>query len=519
MRISNPGLLALSALFAAVCLPSCDDDDETDPGPGEGQPTQVGETQLSASSRTGDLPYDEVTLSVTYDQPIALVADAASKVQLSAPGEVTAFELEKSPLPKKFTLTAKRTAPNVAYTLTIPQGVVTTADGSTALEARTYSLGTTPNWPVAEASVDDAVMHGVQGLGWDLGNQFDAHVDGVSGETAWGQPKATQATFDKVKAAGFTAVRIPVTWMGHVGKAPGYVIEKAWMDRVAEVVGYAVNAGFQKIIVNIHHDGADSQYWLNIVKAVALPSENDKVKAQLTAMWKQIATRLQGLGGALIYETMNEIHDGKWGWGGNRSDGGKSYGILNEWQQVCVDAIRSVDTDHWIGVVGYCQNPDLTMANLVMPQDPQKKLMVSVHYYDPNAFTLDAKQDKWGHTGGTDAGKEEACTTMFKRLNQKYVSQGIPCYIGESGCVHRGGAAEPFRRYWMKYVMRAALEYGLQPYIWDNGATGSGSEQHSLFNHGTGEYQNADARQCIEETVAAFKKEVTLQSIYDGAPK
>ena len=58
------------------------------------------------------------------------------------------------------------------------------------------------------------------GLGWNLGNHFDAHNNGISGEQFWGNPKATQATFNKLKAAGFTTVRIPVTWMGHIGEAP-----------------------------------------------------------------------------------------------------------------------------------------------------------------------------------------------------------------------------------------------------------------------------------------------------------
>ena len=44
------------------------------------------------------------------------------------------------------------------------------------------------------------------GLGWNLGNQFDAHNNGVSGETFWGNPKATQTTFNKVKAAGFKTI-------------------------------------------------------------------------------------------------------------------------------------------------------------------------------------------------------------------------------------------------------------------------------------------------------------------------
>ena len=111
------------------------------------------------------------------------------------------------------------------------------------------------------------------GLGWNLGNQLDAHSNGVANETIWGNRKATQALFDKLAAAGITTVRIPVTWMGHIGAAPGYEIEKAWLDRVAEVVGYAENAGLNAI-VNIHHDGADSSYWLNIKEAAKSESKN-----------------------------------------------------------------------------------------------------------------------------------------------------------------------------------------------------------------------------------------------------
>lgn len=56
------------------------------------------------------------------------------------------------------------------------------------------------------------------GLGWNLGNQLDAQNNGIASETAWGNAKATQATFDGLKAKGITAVRIPVTWLGHIGR-------------------------------------------------------------------------------------------------------------------------------------------------------------------------------------------------------------------------------------------------------------------------------------------------------------
>ncbi|MGM9738941.1 MAG: cellulase family glycosylhydrolase, partial [Candidatus Cryptobacteroides sp.] len=91
------------------------------------------------------------------------------------------------------------------------------------------------------------------GYGWNLGNQMDAVNNGVSGETFWGNPKCTQTTMEGLKAKGFSTVRIPVTWMGHIGDAPDYAVEAAWLDRVAEIAGYAKAAGLNAI-VNIHHD-------------------------------------------------------------------------------------------------------------------------------------------------------------------------------------------------------------------------------------------------------------------------
>ena len=60
------------------------------------------------------------------------------------------------------------------------------------------------------------------GLGWNLGNNLDAQNNGYSSETAWGNHPATLKTFQAVKAAGFSSVRIPITWMGHIGRAPGF---------------------------------------------------------------------------------------------------------------------------------------------------------------------------------------------------------------------------------------------------------------------------------------------------------
>ena len=164
--------------------------------------------------------------------------------------------------------------------------------------------------PVVPVPEDNAAwkMASKLGIGWNLGNHFDAHNNGVSGETFWGNPKATQATFNKIKAAGFSTVRIPVTWLGHMGEAPDYQIEEAWLNRVAEVVGYAEAAGLNAI-VNIHHDGADSKFWLDIKTAAINPAVHEQIKEQIAAMWSQIAKKFADKGDFLIFEAFNEIHE------------------------------------------------------------------------------------------------------------------------------------------------------------------------------------------------------------------
>lgn len=367
------------------------------------------------------------------------------------------------------------------------------------------------------------------GLGWNLGNQFDAQVNGVAGETVWGNPATTQALFDKLRADGFHTVRIPVTWLGKVGAAPEYKIDEAWLNRIYEVVGYAEKAGLRAII-NIHHDGANSQYWLNVKKAATDAAFNQQVKDQLAAMWTQIARKFAEKGEFLIFEPFNEIHDGGWGWGDNRKDGGKQYACVNEWNQVFFDAVRATggnNATRYLAAVGYCTNPDLTMDQLVLPKDSAKdRILVAVHYYDPNSFTLDATKTEWGHTGA--AGKKETwgneadVEKLFGRLKAKYVDKGIPVYLGEAGCVHHSTArAELFRKYYMEYVFKAARENCLGIVVWDNGSKGSGNECHGYYTHDNGSYINNSA-EIIEVMTRAYNTSdpaYTLKSVYDSAPE
>ena len=331
------------------------------------------------------------------------------------------------------------------------------------------------------------------GLGWNLGNQLDAHVNGVANETSWGNRMATQQTFDSLSAMGFTSVRIPVTWLGHVGEAPTYTIDSAWMDRVEEVVNYAEKAGL-KAIINIHHDGAESRFWLDVKNAAKDEALNQRIKAQLHAMWTQIAERFKKKGHFLVFEVFNEVHDGKWGGGENRTDGGRQYQVVNEWNQLFVDAVRATggkNRKRYLGVAGYCTNIELTVNHFRIPKDKVKnRLLLSVHYYHPVDFTLENRVDEWGHRAPKNQGKyvdEQHVDETFRLLKTHYVDKGIPVYVGEFGCTRRANLAdEHYRKEYLHYVVNSATRHGLSLFYWDNGSPGAGRECSGIINHSTG---------------------------------
>lgn len=371
------------------------------------------------------------------------------------------------------------------------------------------------------------------GIGWNLGNQMDAHYNGCSYETGWGNKEATQQTFNGVAKAGFKTVRIPVTWMGHMGPAPTYTIEKGWMDRVAELVDMAHKAGL-KVIVNIHHDGfgaADTPskgfHWIDLPGAVADPDKNQRIKQQLTMVWLQIGQRFANYGDWLIFETLNEIQDGAWGGGANRTDGGAQYRVLNEWNQVCVNAIRAaggMNETRYIGVPGYVTNPDLTVENLVLPEDiVPNRLMVAVHSYDPWDFAGSAQYQEWGHTGVdvVPNSDENAYVGMLNRLFNMYVRRGIPVYFGEFGAVRRTSAAdEPFRLYYFRYVCKAMRDRRIPAIYWDNGNSKGGNDGFGVIDHRTGKFIG-NGEQAVRAMVDSWENTdptYTLQSIYDSAP-
>ncbi len=401
-------------------------------------------------------------------------------------------------------------------------GTVTVSCGSQSLQIPVSLDAYAKPETVSAAPLSQEEIFLAMAPGWNMGNHMDAVSNGVAGETLWGNPKCTQSTFDGLKAAGFKAVRICVTWAGHIGDAPSYRLDENWLGRVEEIVGYAEKAGLVAI-VNTHHD---ESYWLDINKA------KESTKDEIFCVWTQIAQRFADKGDWLVMESFNEIQDGGWGWSTAFRDNPQAqYDILNSWNQVFVDAVRATggnNATRALGIPGYAASPSFTIAGLVLPSDytTGNRLIVAVHDYDPYNYTLaDPLVRQWGHTADADKRcsdtDEKNITDVFDALKAAYQDKDIPVYLGEMGCSRHTAADMPYQLYYMEYFCKAAADYRLPMYVWDNGAVGTGSETHAYIDHGTGAIVDDTARQLIEKMVKAVTTTdaaYTLESVYNSAP-
>jgi hypothetical protein len=340
-------------------------------------------------------------------------------------------------------------------------------------------------------------------LGWNVGDSLDG-----KSETGWGNPRINKELFEGVTGAGFNVLRIRITWNQDVdrpiGPAPDYKLGKTRMERVVKVVDMAYDAGFAAVIINVHHDGApnhdtasgDGMYWLNMNGGAEITTKFGKV-------WEQIATQFKDYGDWLIFEGLNEPRSsaGDWGW----SSTDAHFTTINEWNQAFTDAVRGVggnNTSRFLVIQPISARAHLVMdARFKLPNDPTpNKQIVSVHWYYPEAFSLNGSSFAWG----TDADKEvirigssnpNTGNVGFSNYKTKYTSQGIPMIVGECGATFQASrtgndldTAIESRIAYLTYLCEQAKANGLVPIIWDNGKIDNSKnrENFGLFNRDTG---------------------------------
>lgn len=319
-------------------------------------------------------------------------------------------------------------------------------------------------------------------VGWNLGNTLDATGTGLQSETAWGNPETTPDMIQAVKDAGFNAVRIPVTWEGHMDES--YNIDPEWMARVKTVVNYAYDLDMY-VILNMHHEEWQCPY----------ADKQEAIAEQLTACWTQIAEAFKGYDEHLIFEGMNEPRwkNTEWEWNGGNDEG---RAVVNYLNGVFVDAVRATGGNNeyrFLMICPYAANCGEPALSALEVKDPARTI-VSVHAYIPYSFALaDSGSAMWVETKPVST---QDIDTLADVLNRLFVSKGIAVIIGETGARSRymditdeetgekkTVVNDEYRAAWAEYYFSTFKQMGIPCFWWDNGAFLSG-ETFGLMKRG-----------------------------------
>lgn len=311
------------------------------------------------------------------------------------------------------------------------------------------------------------------GVGWNLGGSLESvnfEKLGINTtlytrsaedvyETLWGSPITTEEVMKTVKAAGFNAVRIPVSYYDHFDE--NYVITDTWLDRVEEVVGYAIKNDLY-CIINLHHE----EPWL---KANMATVETDK--ANLSKVWSQIADRFKSYDERLLFESFNEVLSIDKNWTSTNVSDYRAINILN---QTFVDTIRAssgYNKERFLIVPTYgASNRQEPIDGFELPIDTiDDHLIVEVHSYAPSEFTWTEREITWKETYSDwdDTRDGGQIIEILERLDKRFIQEGIPVIIGEMSAYNKNNT--PDRVAYSNFIVSEAKARRIACFWWDGG--------------------------------------------------
>lgn len=306
------------------------------------------------------------------------------------------------------------------------------------------------------------MMHKL-GAGINIGNDLDvygieSYIDNPTisdYERAWGNVPATKELFSCVKAAGFSSVRIPVTWSEHL--LSDNSIDPEWMDRVTEVVTDALDEGLY-VVLDTHHE-------LFIV-----PTYDGEMAStdQLVKIWGQIAENFRDYDERLLFEGMNEprLRDSKEEW----TDGNEELRTaVNRMNRAFVETVRASgghNETRYLLVGAYATGYKKHALEHIDIFPDDRHIMISVHAYLPRKFTdADRENELWNEE---DPSFTEEITELSECLNSYFISKSIPVVITEYGCQDKADEAQ--RVLWADYFVGTFAKMGISTMWWDDGS-------------------------------------------------
>lgn len=291
----------------------------------------------------------------------------------------------------------------------------------------------------AQVTPFEVLPHIMRGI--NLGNTFE--TDSVEGHwkeedpIEWKDNGPTQEYFfDAYTQAGFTCVRIPVTWHTRTMETSPFLINAQWINRVEEVIDWALQHDLY-VIVNAHHET-----WLKENYS------NQLYQERFDSIWSQIATRFKDKPDKLMFEIINEPL-------------GLTVTEVDDLNSRILQIIRKTNPNRIVLFSGnkWSNVDELRLA--AIPQDSY--IMGYYHSYEPWSFAGEG-QGTWGTSSDIAA--------MVSRIakGKAWVDEhNIPLVISEFGtdtlCDYNS------RMLFYAYYVEEAYKQGLAFMVWDDGGT------------------------------------------------
>jgi len=313
--------------------------------------------------------------------------------------------------------------------------------------------------------------------GINLGNTFDA----PGGETAWGNPVVQDYYFDDYKAAGFQAVRIPVTWDQHTAMTAPYAVDDKFLSRVEQVVDWGLSRGLF-IIVNAHHEA-----WLK-------ESVTPEHVARFAAIWTQVAARFQGKSDRLLFEILNEPHP-------------MSADDLTALNSQILGIMRQTNPTRLVVYAGTDYSGDNFLEQQPVPVTNDPYLIANFHCYSPWTFVSGGPDLIWGSPSD-----RAAVSGIFDGVAKFAAAKGLPVMVNEFGA----GPNHDYdsrMSFYQTYVDDTILN-GMAFFAWDDGGDFRTYDRQVPASHAAGGHWIGDVK---DEMTANVFSPAGVKAVYSSA--
>ncbi|MCX7985901.1 MAG: cellulase family glycosylhydrolase [Bacteroidales bacterium] len=267
------------------------------------------------------------------------------------------------------------------------------------------------------------------GRGINVGNSLEA----PDGETTWGNPLLVEQNFDDYKAAGFSSIRIPITWDKRTATTSPYTITPAFLDRVEQIVDWALARGFI-VIINAHHEG-----WLK-------ENFSDSNLARFDSIWAQISRRFKNKSDHLLFEIINEPYPL----------------ALEKVNQLNAQILATIRKTNPYRIVVFSGHMWSNIDELLAASIPNDTMLIGYyHSYDPYPFGLEGTG-----TFGSVADIQNI-EERFVKAKQWSQQHKIPVILSEYGATRK--AEYNARMNYYGVLVSLALKHNIPFFAWDDG--------------------------------------------------